>query len=74
MEVETERRERGRGAHRGAETDVVDLGRGGAARDVHAGEVMGPSDAGRGEATRDACRMKCKITSDARDDVAAKTR
>ena len=27
-----------------------------------------------GEATRDACRMKCKITSDARDDVAAKTR
>jgi hypothetical protein len=35
---------------------------------------MGPSDAGSGEATRDACRMKCKITSDARDDVAAKTR
>ena len=32
---------------------------------------MGPSDAGSGEATRDACRMKCKITSDARDDVAA---
>ena len=33
---------------------------------------MGPSDAGSGEATRDACRMKCKITSDARDDVSAK--